>query len=241
MLSGGHGFVATRASVPTSIEAVPIETWVVEDTLAFPEARDRLIALGLNRRQAIILSELCSLTLLSGALFVLKGGRARQYAQVLVRINCETSGMIEIPMGLTSGTPLRNALSAMPHARRLGVLNADLSPLEVYGARLLDTYFEAALEGNNNPQPLVLTCLGGEMSLPLPDVVRHIAVIIDLDQPWDAGTQKLEEVDIESAPLMAPLRSRLLGRLPEIQPEYQDQVERALVKALSPAEAMAYA
>ncbi|HEK2316695.1 TPA: hypothetical protein SMS87_000275 [Pseudomonas aeruginosa] len=238
ILSGSTTLASSKKSSPSTFEPALIETRILEGSLSSTEGIARLVALGLNRRQAIILSELCRLTLNSGIAFILNGDRARQYAQVLIRIGCETSGVIDVPMGLTSGSPMRNALSEVAHVGRLGLLNADLSPLEIYGARLLDSYFDASFEDNNGLQQILLTCLGGEMSLPLPSLVRHIAIIIDLDQSWDAGTLLLTDVDFDSIHLMTSLRNRLFEQLSEIPSEYKSQVERALIKALLPKEAV---
>ncbi len=234
MLTDNHTHRVVEPSVPVPAVTTLIESWAIKETLPPSEVKTRLMALGLNARQAIVLAELCALTLDSGALLILKGNCARQYAQVLIRMNCETSGMLAIPMGLTSGAPIRHALDALPDVQNLAILDADLSPLEVYGARLLDSVFEAAQEKENNPPPLLLSCLGGDMSLPLPEVVRQIAVVVDMDLSWDNGLHSLAEVEIESSSLLPSFRSKLLQRLAEVQGEYQDHVERALVKALIP-------
>ncbi|WP_435634844.1 hypothetical protein ACSC9U_26550 [Pseudomonas solani] len=221
------------APSPVSPSDTPlVETRTFEGSISLLDAKSRLVTLGLSRRQATILSELCSLVISSGIAFVMKGTRARQYAQVLLRIDCEVSGAVDVPMGLTSGAPLRSALNEISRAERIGILNADLSPFDVYGSRLLDNYYEAALEETVCSQQIILACLGGEMCLPLPHMMRHIAVVVDLDQPWDEGPQALAEVDIESIPLIESLRSRLLEKLTEVKVEYQNQVERALVQAL---------
>jgi len=222
---------ATRLSSDNSDSL--IDTWIIEDPLSPDEALNRLISLGLNRRQAIVISQLSALVFSSGTLLILKGDRARHYAQILARINSTTTGLIEIPMGITSGITVRAALNTMPQAIRLIVLSADLSPLEIYGSRLLDTFYESASQGGGIPKPVILTCLGGEMCLPLPESLQQIAITIDLENSWDSGLRTLEEIEFESIPLLSSLRNRLFDNLGDLPPEYRDQVEKVLINSMS--------
>jgi len=216
----------------TSDAAYSLESWTVMGELTRSDVRQRLIALGLNARQATVLSELSTLTMQSGVGFVLKGSEARQYTQLLVRMDCEASGMIEVPMGLTTGAFIQHALDLMPDIQRVALLDADLSPLEVYGARLLDTLYDSELGGQRSQKSILLSCTGGEMSLPLPDFLKRIAIIVDLNTPWDEGERTLEEIEIDSIPLLKSQRSRILERISTLEESTRKHVERVLVKSI---------
>lgn len=231
-LVGSNANVPTQSS--TSAAADPVQSWTVQGALTLQEIKARLASLGLNGRQVTVLSELAGLAMRSGVGFVLKGRGARQCVQALARLDSEASGIIEIPMGLTSGASMRHALESMLDVHRVAVLDADLSPLEVYGARLLDSLFESAFGDQVGNRSLLFSCLGGDMSLPLPDLVRRVALIVDLDAPWDKGERVLEEVEVDTIHLLTPLRSRIVDGLSSVDGSGREQIERALVKAFLP-------
>lgn len=233
MLVGSTASAPAQSPAATSTDSVQL--WTVRGALTLPEVKARLVSLGLNGRQAIVLAELAALAMRSGVGLVLKGRDARQYVQALIRLDSETSGIIEIPMGLTSGASMRRALDSMSDVHRLAILNADLSPLEVYGARLLDSIFESVLDCQGGMKSLVFSCLGSDMSLPLPNLQR-VAVTVDLDTAWDEGGRTLEEIEVDSIPLLAALRSRIVSGLTSLDGNGREQLERALVKVLAPEE-----
>ncbi|RMS15963.1 hypothetical protein ALP72_03980 [Pseudomonas coronafaciens pv. coronafaciens] len=139
-------------------------------------------------------------------------------------------------MGLSSGKLVREALDALPDVSSVVALNGDLSPVEIYAARIIDMFYEAAFDGNAPPKPFLISCLGSDMCLPLPKLLRHVSVHIDLNQPWDAGVRTLAEIDADSFSLMESLRQKIFEGLANVRPEYRSHVERALVAAISPAE-----
>ncbi|QGT82211.1 hypothetical protein [Pseudomonas coronafaciens] len=233
----GNSFSSGIETPLAILPAVPaIDTWRLNQSLSIPQALERIMMLGLNRRQAIVLVEVCSLSLRSGAIFILSGNRARQYLQLLARIDCQNAGVIDVPMGLSSGKLVREALDALPDVSSVVALNGDLSPVEIYAARIIDMFYEAAFDGNAPPKPFLISCLGSDMCLPLPKLLRHVSVHIDLNQPWDAGVRTLAEIDADSFSLMESLRQKIFEGLANVRPEYRSHVERALVAAISPAE-----
>jgi hypothetical protein len=221
----------------TSPSSIPlfnlIDTRIVEGPLTTSDALSRLMLLGLNRRQAITLFEVSSLAFTSGILLILRGDHSRQYTKVLARINSTRTGIIEAPMGMTSGKNFCDALSSMRDTTGILILSADLSPLEIYAARLIDSYYESALSDSAIPKPLILSCLGGEMSLPLPENLRQVSIIIELKNPWDEGSQQISDVELDSMSLLNPLRDRILANLEKLNPDYRERVERALVSSIT--------
>ncbi|MEE4129130.1 hypothetical protein [Pseudomonas viridiflava] len=232
-LAGKNLAVDNGVEILSPTATYPIDTWITESSLPLSQALVRLMALGLNRRQAIVLVELCSLSLQCGALFILTGISARQCVQILARIDCEIVGVIDVPMGLTSGASFRDVMTALPEVNRIVALNADLSPVEIYAARIIDSYYEAAFDGKLPAKPFLLSFIGGEMSLPHPKILNQISIFVDLDQSWDSGTHTLAEVNVDSLPLIKYLREQILEKLIEVKPEYRSHVERALIRALS--------
>lgn len=199
------------------------------------ETRQHLMALGLNATKAVVLSALSSLVMGSNVGLVLKGSGARQMAKVLVRTNCEESGSIEIPMGLLSTDYIKNELETLGEMQRLAILNADLSPIEVYGTNLFDSLFASALDGQSQQPSLLFSCMGGGLTLPLPELITRVAVVIDLDAAWTDGQFSIDEIELDEVSLLKPLRSRIVEGLESLEGSIREKVERALVKSLAPA------
>ncbi|AXT44689.1 hypothetical protein [Chromobacterium rhizoryzae] len=233
-LSGALGNTAKGMSEVTLADS--IESRMRHGALALPQVKSHLSVLGLNGRQAIALARLSAIAAQSGVGLFLKGHNARQYVQVLARLDSETSGLIEIPMGLTSGTSFRRALASVEDAKTLAILDADLSPFEVYGSQLLDFLFDSATEGQGGRSRILLSCLGSDISLPLPDVVQRVAITVDLDSPWDQGQRNLVEIEEDSIPLLRPLRAKVFDGLSQLEGVDRDLVERVLITALTPDE-----
>ena len=211
----------------------PVESRMNPGSLTLGQVRARLCTLGLNGRQAAALSLLSSLVTRSGIGLFLKGNGARQYIQVLVRLDSETSGTIEIPMGLTSSAPVRRALENVANASALAIVDADLSPFDAYGAQLLDSLFESAIEDQESRDRILFSCLGSDISLPLPAIVQRVAITIDLESQWDQGLRTIDEIEEEGIPLLKPLREKLFRGLTQLEAADQELVKRVLAKAFT--------
>lgn len=210
-----------------------IENWLIHGALAEADVKRRLKGLGFDGRQATILSSLSSLTAQSGVALVLKGREARQCVQTLIRQERELVGIIEVPMGLTSGKPFRQAFGEMSETQGIAVLDADLSPIEIYGAELLDSLFDIAIEDQLVRRSVMLSCRGDELSMPLSSEVKRLAVVIDLDSQWDQGKRSLEEVESGSVALLDSLLDRISENLSTLSDGAREHVEHTLVRAVT--------
>ena len=206
-------------------------SWIKRGVLSATAVKTRLAALGINGRRAIILAALSDLAAQSGAALILKGGFARQCAQTLVRQGRETVGIIDIPMGLTCGDFLRHPLENLAEVQGLAVLNANLSPFEVYGTELLDLLMDQVMSEVPSFRPILLSCLAGGLSLPLPEALRRVSLVVDLDSNWDEGEQRLEDVEPKELLLLSAIQERMQKALSAVEDNIRQHVERALVKA----------
>jgi len=196
------------------------------------DVRARLSALGINGRQAFVLSTLSEVAERSGVALILKGGLARQCAQTLVRQNRDIVAIVDIPMGLTSGDFLRQQMEGLAEAKGVALLNADLSPFEIYGAHLLDTLMEQAISKESSPKLMLMSCLDGDLSLPIPTTLRRASLVVDLDSKWDEAEQLLDEVDPDALLLLPGLREKVSEVISAVEDNVRHHVERALVKAI---------
>ncbi|MHC9085963.1 coiled-coil domain-containing protein [Luteimonas sp. RIT-PG2_3] len=193
----------------------------------------RLVALGVNRRQAIALVVLAQVTAKAKGCLVLRGHEARQLVRVLGRIDSSLSGILEIPMGLTSSAPVRKALMDVMHdLDTIVVLDADLSPIEAYASPLLDDSFDAATGEISGGARVFLSCLGGDMALQLPRSIRRVAVVIDLDSQWDKNERQLAELEEEDVQLLKPIYAALVEEVGRLQGAERTVVESVLATTL---------
>lgn len=206
--------------------------WVKRGALSASEVRARLSALGINGRQAFVLSTLSEVAERSGVALILKGSLARQCAQALVRQNRDIVAIVDIPMGLTSGDFLRQQLESMAEAKGVAFLNADLSPFEIYGVELLDTLMEQAMSRESSSKLVLMSCLDGDLSLPLPTALRRASLVVDLDSNWDEAKQLLDEVDPDAVLLLPALREKLSEVISAVEDDVRHHVEHALVRAI---------
>jgi hypothetical protein len=201
--------------------------------LSRDEGISRLVALGVKRRHAVVLALLTQLMAKAGGGLVIRGNDARQLVRVLGQIDSAVSGYLEIPMGLTSGVPIRRALAtAQQDMETIVVLDADLSPIEVYGSSLLDGQFDAVMDDNSTKARLLFSCTGGDMALPLPSSIRRVAVVIDLDSSWDQQERLLSELEEDDIPLLKSVFASLANEVDKLQGAERNLVESVLTTAL---------
>lgn len=196
------------------------------------QVKARLSMLGINGRQSVVLSSLLALATQAGAALILKGSMARQCAQALIRQDRDLVGIVDVPMGATSGELLRGPLSKLAGVQGFALLNSDLSPFEIYAAELLDILMENAAAELLSPKPILVACLGGDFSLPLPAVLRRVSLVVDLDSSWDEGTLLLDEVNPDEIFLLPTLAKRVSDGISTLDESIRQHVERALVTAV---------
>ena len=223
---------STQSAV-TNGNTQEIELRVKQGGLTKDEAISRLVALGVKRRHAVVLALLTRLMAKAGGCLVIRGNDARQLARVLGQIDSAVTVFLEIPMGLTSGAPIRQALAAVhQNIEAIIVLDADLSPIEVYGSSLLDGPFDAAMGDPSTRATLLLSCTGGDMALPLPPLIRRLGVVIDLESSLDQQERSLSELEEDDIPLLKSIFASLTSEVEKLQGAERSLVESVLTTAL---------
>ncbi len=118
----------------------------------------------------------------------------------------------------------------------LVLLDANLSPLEVYGRTLIDCAVDRAIRETTSDGPVVLMSLSDSvLALSIPRELRRVSVTIDLDESYKLSEEQTLEADLfglsgtqvempsrvferlcerveRSEDMLRPLVSRLLGR-----------------------------
>lgn len=209
-----------------------LDGWIKRGAFSEVDVKARLSVLGINRRQAFVLSKLAGVAAMSGVALILKGGMARQCVQTLARHDRDAVAIVDIPMGLTSGDFLHQMFASLADIQGMAFLNADLSPLEIYGVELIDLLVEQAMADMPSLRPVFFSCLGGDLSLSLPKTLHRASLVVDLDLDWDEGQQLLDQVDPDSLLLLPALRERLFNAFLAMDDDDRRYIEPAFVKAL---------
>lgn len=209
-----------------------LEGWVKQGAHSEIDVISRLSVLGINKRQAFVLSKLMDAAATSGVALILKGEIARNCVQNLVRQERDAVAVVDIPMGITSAEFLHEALTNMAGLQGFAFLNADLSPLEIYGVELIDLLVEQAMTATPNPRPMLFSCIGGDFALPLPKILHRVSMMLDLDSDWDEGRQLLDEVEPNSLLLLPVLRERLFDAILTMDDDDRRYIEPVVVRAL---------
>lgn len=230
LLAGGESLASRPVPVDGSGKVVD---WVKRGALSQGDVMARLSMLGINRRRAFVLSRLIDMAAAAGVALILKGGMARQCVQALVRQDRDVVAIVDIPMGLTSNDFLRETLMDLTNLEGIALLNADLSPIEIYSAELVDLVVEQAMRGLSLTRPIVLSCIGGDFSMPIPIALRRVSLVLDLDLGWDECELTLgHQVESGSVPLLPMLHERLTSAISALNDDDRRYIEPALINAL---------
>jgi len=205
---------------------------ISSEVLTRAEGVAQLMRLGLGKRRADVLAELVDIVSRSGGCLVFRGIDARHYAKVLGRIDSDSCGFLEVPMGLVSSSQVARAMKQAGGLRSIVVQNADLSPIDVYGMPIIDALVESAVDDGCSSYRVVLVCAGGEMALPMPHVINRIAVFVDMDKPWDQEERTLEELDESDIPMMKPIVDKLNSELAKLEGAIRRSVEGLIVYSM---------
>jgi hypothetical protein len=222
---------------PPGLAAFPesqgLSLHVKRGALTKNEGVSRLMALGVARRRAVALTLLSQTVGKARGCLFLRGNDARQIARILGSIESELTGFIEIPIGLTSNTSLRQALARpADDLETIVVLDADLSAIEAYASPLLDESIDAVIGDTLKPIRLLFSCLGGDLALPLPASTRRVSVILELDSTWDDQERRLTDLEEAEVPIIKPIYSALLKEIDLLEGAEKDLLDRVLGGAI---------
>lgn len=229
ILGGGNGF--PRGQELGSVPRKELRSWVVSEPLTPEALRERLQVIGINARQAAVLSSLVAIAERVGAAVLMKGCVARQCVQTMAVSDRVPARFVDVPMGLTSSIAIQPELDRIGESERLAFLGADLSPLEVYATGLLDRVM-AQCARESEKGLIIGACVGGDLSLPVPTSWRKVALVINLDSNWDGECPGLDELDDDSVLLLRVIRDRLANELSTVDERLRHHLEFALARAM---------
>lgn len=224
---------APSLSSDTPAEKAPSGLFVRHTAISTEDAISRMLALGVNRRKAIILSSLAVMAASCGIALALVGTLARQCARILARQDRDNAAFMEVSMGLTSSDLVHSEASELAGAGGLAILNSDLSPIEIYAASLIDSLIDDATSGTKRSPVVVLSCGGGDLSLSIPSILRRVSLVVDLESDWPTDLRRLEDVDPSDIELLEPLQERAMKSIKDLDEDLRRQVESAFVAAIT--------
>lgn len=120
----------------------------------------------------------------AGMILVIEGIAARLVAEAWGRKDESGCMLMECTIGLTDDSQLKGIASG--EIRSAVVLDANLSPLEVYARPFIDLVQRRITNpGHVRPLRIVMSLSDGVASLPLPRIIEALAVRISLDDKPD--------------------------------------------------------
>jgi len=152
---------------------------LIPNTLSLTQVL-RSIGIPLQTAQAIAVAG--NLAMDASLIVVLDGVCARLAAEGWG--SCAGGGgeILECEIGMTSDQPVTQILGKAPQT--IVVLDANLSPIEIYGRQLLDIVQRNILnaESRQSPRKLILSYVNSVAGLPLPPAINAVSVRISLDR-----------------------------------------------------------
>lgn len=206
------------------------------------ELLERFSGLGIDRRTAAGIVEIVKLSAACGIAVAFRGLAARFVVRDLAAALGENAANVEIGIGLVESLPLQVVISDLSPGDAIGLLNADVSPLELYGSSLMDHLIERS-RALNTQGPLVMLALSSSnLALPIPQALQALLISIDLDRKTD-----FQSLAVEDESLWAEfeersdhgLRRNAMSRLHKHVSELDEDI-RGLVMAILKSNANAF-
>lgn len=230
--------VGIAPSVPSTTN-VEVRTSVVRSPLGgLPLIFETLRALGVTPKSARAIEAVGNMAYECGLLLIIDGLAGRVAAEAWLN-GAERSGMVfECGFGETDDRAVRALLADAPDA--LAILDANLSPLDLYARPLLDAVLQrlAGIDCRRFTTRILMSVADGTAALPLPAVVESISLRVSLDRipvflPESEAATRLDEIEAAEEPVewfakvWKPARARVLSYLKSLPVE-----EKALVLAM---------
>lgn len=208
-----------------------VKTSVVRLSVGEPQPiGETLRALGVAPKSARAIEAVGTMAHECGLMLIIEGLAGRVAAEAW--LNCaEKPGMVfECGFGETDDRAVRAVLADAPHA--LAILDANLSPLDVYARPLIDAVLRrlAGIDGGLFMTRVLMSVADGMASLPVPTAAESISLRVSLDRipvfghENDPATQLDEIVEAEEpiewfAKLWKPARIRAISYLRSLPSE----------------------
>ncbi|MET3479335.1 hypothetical protein [Variovorax atrisoli] len=208
---------------------------------------ETLRALGVMPKAARAIESVGVMARACGLMLIVDGLGGRIAAEAWVDEGEQPGTVLECGFGETDDYTVRAALAGTPTA--LAILDANLSPLDVYARTLVDSVLRrlAGLHDQSFPTRVVVSMADATVALPLPAVVDSISLRIHLGRTPEfiqhSGAEVwFDEVDDAKEPdewfkgLWKPARSRVVSYLRTLPVEEAAIILAALRVAHSPSE-----
>jgi hypothetical protein len=195
-----------------------------------PPIIETLRALGVTPKSARAIEAAGTMAHECGLMLIIDGLAGRVAAEAWLS-GAERSGAVfECGFGETDDRAVRAVLADAPDA--LAILDANLSPLDVYARPLIDAVLRrlAKIDGGRFATRVLMSVTEGATALPLPTVAESISLQVSLDripsfvQDTDPVAQ-LDEIETAEEPvewfarLWKPARKRVLSYLRSLPSE----------------------
>ena len=196
---------------------------------AAASVREMLEQLGLTPKCAAALQVVGELAHASGLVLLIEGRAARLAAEAWLAEAPYTGRVVECQIGLTDDSPFRELLTQ--ETSGLAILDANLSPLDVYARPLIDAVQRRVVQPDTwiFGTRVVMSLSGGLAALPVPPVLESISLRVGLDGAFafvseaDARDKLeaiagLEDADLWFARLWRPAAGTVLSQLQSMSP-----------------------
>lgn len=235
LIDGATEAPATRPSVersalPSTIPGPSGERVRASRAIAGSAVAAMLQRLGTTPKLAAALQVVGQLAHESGLVLLVEGVAARLAAEAWLGEGGRSGKVLECRVGLTDDLMVQDLVAGELSA--LAILDANLSPLDIYARPLIDAVQQriAALNEQGLAARVVMSLSGGLAALPIPPVVESISLRVRLDHvpmfvsEADARA-KLEGIGASDSPdgwiarLWRPAAVRVLTRLQTMSQE----------------------
>lgn len=218
-----------QTSLPQS-GLLAVRAMVRAPRLTFPTSPTEFLrSLGIAPKHAEALNVVEQLARASGLLLLVDGLAARLAAEGWLASIGGVCKVLECRIGLMDESQVEALLEEPLDG--IAVLDANLSPLDVYGRPLIDEMQKriAGLDGRSSNTFTVLSISRGVAALPVPQDIESIAIKLSLDfrpqflpesdaQQWLESLADLDEMPDWIADLWKPAQKRVLSSLRAMTP-----------------------
>jgi len=174
-----EGFGDSQNPVQTIPDDLRPSKFSMEDHDATPFL-DLLKSLGLSPKHAKALEVTGDAVFSAGLILVIEGFAARIATEAWGRKYEQGCMLMDCTIGLIDGGQMKGV--AIEDTRSIVILDANLSPLDVYARSLLDRVQRRIVSPEHTKSPRILLSLSDSVaSLPLPSKIEALAVRISLD------------------------------------------------------------
>jgi len=220
--------LAPAAPGPADSEA---RTSVVRSSVGgLPPIIETLRALGVTPKSARAIEAVGTMAHACGLMLIIEGLAGSVAAEAWLNDAEKSSIVFECGFGETDDRAVRAVLAEAPNA--LAILDANLSPLDVYARPLVDAVLRrlAGIDGGRFTTRVLMSVADGTAALPLPTVAESTSLRVFLDripvfvQEGDAAA-RIEEIEAAEEPvewfakLWKPARTRVISYLRSLSSE----------------------